>query len=1296
MANILGTNGADSLVGSFDDDRITGGGGADRLTGGGGANTFVYAAVSDSPQAGGWDVITDFSGGRDKIDLSALLNGGSFQWGGTVPTAWGVWYQKVGASTFVFVDTDGTPPPEMRIELANTGNTIPTMSDLIGVHDGPNLTAPRFTSSPDFTVPENSTTVGAVTASDSDSPSLSFRVLPGDDGARFTIDFRTGVLSFITPPSAEAPADIGQDNIYHLLVGVSDGLFSSAQWVSVNVAGPSNVAPVITSPIHYVTPEHQTGVAMLTASDPDSTDLAWSLVDGGDAALFDLNAKTGALSFRAAPDYATPADRNADNVYDLRVQVSDGVNTTIGAVSIDVARVNEAPANVAPVIQSPSSFWIVENTRDVGRIVATDADSPTLFYSIDPGDDAGQFTIDTRSGALRFVNAPNHDAPVDANHDNVYDLTVRVSDGKLAALQPIHIQVADAFNQVLQGDASANTLVGGPGDDILIGGGGGDRMTGGPGRDLFVYTAIADSPQSGGWDRISDFTQGTDHIDLSGIAPPGGFKFTDTVPKERSVWYEKSGTTTLIMVDTDGVPPPEMIIELDNTPDLIPKASDFVGMSGAGNTPAPRFTSPGALTLPENTSAVMTIAATSANGNALSYSLAGGEDVGLFALDPRTGALRFVSAPDYEVPRDAGHDNVYHLQVGANDGISMAVQDITLTVANVNDNAPVITSPSAFSVPENITLAAHLAALDADGDAISYRITGGPDAALFNLGLGSASSTLWFNRAPDFEAPADANRDNVYNLTIVASDGLHSVTQNLSISVGNVDDVLPSFTSPAKFSIVENTTAVGIVHAVDADGPTPLYSIAPNEDAKLFSINPNTGALAFTAAPDYEHPNSVSGTNDYHLWVQVGNVPMSSYQYITVSVTDVPNEPIAGTRGNDTLNGTPANDVIDIRSGGNDIVGAGTGDDTILAGSGFNAADRIDGGPGNDTLDLDGDYAQGVVFQPNTLVNVEKLVLHAGHSYNLTLADATVTAGTLTIDGSALGVNDAMRINDSAETESNTTITGGAGNDVLIGGAGRDYFDISRGGQDSVAAGAGNDTIYAGAALQAGDHIDGGAGFDTLYLNGAYGGGLVIGADMLSNVESIVPQAGNDYTLILQDSLLGRGDVLRIDGRAVGIGNTLRVDASAEKDGGIYAMQGGRGDSVLIGGSGDDAISGGPGNDVIRGGGGDDTLSGGVGNDTFVYTSLADCGTGQELIGDFGMGASRGTDVLDLSQLLRSFPGYNGTIAFSGGSLRFDHPAGSNSTVVQVDPDGGGNHWTTVVTLGGVTLNPSDVTQYVV
>jgi Ca2+-binding RTX toxin-like protein len=200
---------------------------------------------------------------------------------------------------------------------------------------------------------------------------------------------------------------------------------------------------------------------------------------------------------------------------------------------------------------------------------------------------------------------------------------------------------------------------------------------------------------------------------------------------------------------------------------------------------------------------------------------------------------------------------------------------------------------------------------------------------------------------------------------------------------------------------------------------------------------------------------------------------------------------------------------------------------------------------------------------------------------------------------------------------------------------------------------------------------------------------------MLSGVERIVLQAGGSYALTPDDSLLAPGDVMRIDGRALGASDRMVVDASAEKDGGVYALMGGRGDSVLIGGSGDDQITGGPGKDIIRGGGGDDVLSGGAGDDAFVYTSLADAGTGKEVIADFDKGGLHGKDVLDVSQLLRSLPGYNGTIAFSGGYLRFDTSDHVN-TVVQVDPDGGGNHWTTLVTLAGTTLNPSDVTQYVV
>src|SRR5439155_25755780 len=70
------------------------------------------------------------------------------------------------------------------------------------------------------------------------------------------------------------------------------------------------------------------------------------------------------------------------------------------------------------------------------------------------------------------------------------------------------------------------------------------------------------------------------------------------------------------------------------------------------------------------------------------------------------GVLTFKAAPDFENPTDAGGDNVYNLIVTATDSGSPALsstQSITVTVTPVNDNAPVITSAAAFSVPENTT-----------------------------------------------------------------------------------------------------------------------------------------------------------------------------------------------------------------------------------------------------------------------------------------------------------------------------------------------------------------------------------------------------------------------------------------------------------------------------------------------------------------------------------------------------------------------------------------------------------------
>ncbi|CRM85986.1 Serralysin precursor [Pseudomonas sp. 22 E 5] len=72
LENAVGGAGDDLLIGNHADNRLKGGAGADRLEGGNGADTFVYDNASDSTPEHP-DLITDFTSGSDKIDLSGAL-----------------------------------------------------------------------------------------------------------------------------------------------------------------------------------------------------------------------------------------------------------------------------------------------------------------------------------------------------------------------------------------------------------------------------------------------------------------------------------------------------------------------------------------------------------------------------------------------------------------------------------------------------------------------------------------------------------------------------------------------------------------------------------------------------------------------------------------------------------------------------------------------------------------------------------------------------------------------------------------------------------------------------------------------------------------------------------------------------------------------------------------------------------------------------------------------------------------------------------------------------------------------
>jgi hypothetical protein len=96
-----------------------------------------------------------------------------------------------------------------------------------------------------------------------------------------------------------------------------------------------------------------------------------------------------------------------------------------GSVAIHVS-----PVNDAPVITSAAHVDIPEGQVAVTRVTSSDVEADVPHYAIVGGADAARFVIDNNSGELRLRDAPDAEAPADADRDNVYEVIVEVSDGE--------------------------------------------------------------------------------------------------------------------------------------------------------------------------------------------------------------------------------------------------------------------------------------------------------------------------------------------------------------------------------------------------------------------------------------------------------------------------------------------------------------------------------------------------------------------------------------------------------------------------------------------------------------------------------------------------------------------------------------------------------------------------------------------------------------------------------------------------------------------------------------------------
>ena len=715
--------------------------------------------------------------------------------------------------------------------------------DINDVNEAPTFTSTAITSATEDVF--YSYLITANDVDDGDTPSFSAITLP----AWLTlVDNGDGTATLSGTPTN---SEVGGHSVD---IQISDGSLTANQAFTVTVVNV-NDDPVFTSSNTFSIAENQTAVGTVTSSDVDGGAPQYTLVGSDDDSLFSIDINTGALTFDAAPNFEAPADGDTDNDYQITVQVDDGAggvvtqNITVTVTNVDefdVGAISDTNVGANEVSEGASAGATVGLTA-----FADDADSPdTIGYTLD-NDAGGLFTIDgvtgvvTLAGALDRETATSHNIVVRATSTdtsfNTQLFTITVLD--VNDTPPV-ITPGQLFD--IDEDASVSESVGtvAATDADTTGTLSGWTITAGNGDGIFAINA------STGEITIAATTN---------LNHEAADQYTLTVEVSDGV-ATVSETVTVDINDINEAPTFTSAPITAATEDVLYSYTITADDVDDGDTPSfSAITLPAWLTLVDNGNGTATLSGTPTNS-----------EVGGHGID-----------------------------IQISDGSLTANQAFTLTVANVNDD-PVITSPSTFSITENLIAVGTVTSSDVDGGAPQYTLVGVDDDSLFSIDINTGALT--FNASPDFEAPADGDTDNDYEITVQVDDGAGGiVTQGLTVTVQDTNDNAPIISASQVFSVSEsasNSDIVGAVLATDADGVGSLQNwliTAGNADG-VFQIDPSTGIVSIADNSNLDF----STTNEYTLTLTVEDgVNTSVSQTVTVNVLSSASSPVAIDDGGD-------------------------------------------------------------------------------------------------------------------------------------------------------------------------------------------------------------------------------------------------------------------------------------------------------------------------------------------------------------------------------------------------------------
>ena len=515
----------------------------------------------------------------------------------------------------------------------------------------------------------------------------------------------------------------------------------------------------------------------VAATDANGDTPTYSL-SGADASLFRVR-DNGQLEVKGKLDHEK---KSSHTVTVTANDGSGGSNATASiTVTIYVTDVNDAPKirdRAASGANGQRTVTYRENgTGPVATFTASDPEGAMPVYwsvtatpdgevTTDDIADGAFFEID-QNGVLSFKDSPNYEARVDAGTNNEYRVTVQADDGDQISYFEMYVDVTDeeeagkaTWTVNPAGDGTADDVP----DDVVL-----RRFQ--PGASLTAMVtdpdavtdsatngAIADAEVTWKWYRGS-----------SVIAGETGASYT--------VADGDAGSTIRVMATySDG----------SGAAESVSLTSASVQGSRLDNDP-PEF-SPAAVTrrIAENSTGNIggPVAATDADSDTLTYAIGDGNDGDSFRIDPATGQL--MVGPDLMINFEDADNTSYIVNVVAYDSSgdpSAPGATVTINVINVEEkptfNVDVpAENPMRATVAENAEDEAlnigTYTAMDPEDEEVSLSLVG-DDASLFELADdietgNDVSQVLSFKKSPDFEMPGDRNDDNLYEVTVRASD----------------------------------------------------------------------------------------------------------------------------------------------------------------------------------------------------------------------------------------------------------------------------------------------------------------------------------------------------------------------------------------------------------------------------------------------------------------------------------------------------------------------------------------------